>query len=344
MHMTLHRSARRFTGVMIMTVLGLAGHTSTTSAQNSAKPAKKPAAKTAPKTAPKTASKTAKPKAPAATPSAEEPVWPVASPDPLPGAMFPAKRIVAFYGNPLSKRMGILGELAPDSMLAKLDREVAAWNAADPSTPVQPALHMIAVVAQNDAGKSGKYRTRMDSALIEKVYGWAQSKNALLFLDIQVGQGTLQDELPRLAPFLKRPDVHLAIDPEFSMKHGEVPGTVIGTFDAKDINYASEFLQQLVTAESLPPKVFVVHRFRRDMVTGYKRIKLDARVQIVMDMDGWGTPSIKIKSYKAFIYKYPIEYTGFKLFYKNDSKKGSVLMSPSDVLALNPRPIYIQYQ
>jgi hypothetical protein len=325
MQMTVHRCARRYAGVMIMTVLGLGGHTSGVFAQNSVK-TKQPPAKTAPKTA------------------TAEPVWPVVSPEPLPGAILPAKRIVAFYGNPLSKRMGILGELAPDSMLAKLDREVAAWNAADPSTPVQPALHMIAVVAQNDAGKSGKYRTRMDSALIEKVYGWAQSRNALLFLDIQVGQGTLQEELPRLAPFLKRPDVHLAIDPEFSMKHGDVPGTVVGTFDAKDINYASEMLRQLVDSEHLPPKVLVVHRFRRDMVTGYKRIKLDARVQIVMDMDGWGWPSLKRESYRAYIYKYPVEYTGFKLFYKNDTKKGIRLMSPADVLALFPRPLYIQYQ
>ena len=174
-------------------------------------------------------------------------MWPVQSPDPLPGAMLPAKRIVAFYGNPLSKRMGILGELPPDEMLAKLDREVAAWNAADPSTPVQPALHLIAVVASDAPGTSGKYRTRMDSALIEKVYGWAQTTNALLFLDVQVGQGTLQEELPRLAKFLKRPDVHLGIDPEFSMKHGEKPGTKIGTFDAADVNYASRFLQDLVT-------------------------------------------------------------------------------------------------
>jgi hypothetical protein len=274
-----------------------------------------------------------------------KPLWPVDSPAPLPGAILPAKRIVAFYGNPLSKRMGVLGEGDADSMLARLDREVAAWNEADPDTPVQPALHLIAVVAAGTPGTSGKYRTRMDSALIEKVYGWAQRKNALLFLDVQVGQGTLQEELPRLTKFLKRPDVHLGIDPEFSMKHGEVPGTRIGTFDAADINYASGLLQQLVTAEHLPPKVLVVHRFTRDMVTGYKRIKLDPRVQIVMNMDGWGWPSLKRDSYRAYIHKYPVEYTGFKLFYKNDRrKKGSTLMSPAEVLALNPKPLYIQYQ
>jgi len=184
----------------------------------------------------------------------------------------------------------------------------------------------------------------MDSALIERVYGWAQRRNALLFLDLQVGQGTLQEELPRLAKFLKRPDVHLGIDPEFSMKHGEKPGKKIGTFDAADVNYASRFLQELVTAESLPPKVLVIHRFTRDMLTGYKRIELDARVQIVVNMDGWGPQWMKEDSYRAYVQRYPVEYTGFKLFYKNDRKKGGKLMSPLSVLALNPRPFYIQYQ
>jgi len=275
----------------------------------------------------------------------EPPKWPVDAPDPLPGSILPAKRIVAFYGNPLSKRMGVLGELATPEMLAKLDREVAAWNAADPAHPVQPALHLIVVVAQGTPGVAGKYRMRMDSALIEKVYGWAKSKNAILFLDVQVGQGTLQEELPRLTPFLSRPDVHLAIDPEFSMKHNDVPGTRIGTFNAEDVNYASGLLRDLVTQLHLPPKILIVHRFTRDMLTGYKRIALDPRVQIVINMDGWGPPALKRESYRAYVYSYPVEYTGFKLFYHNDTKKkGSTLMTPADVLALNPKPLYIQYQ
>ena len=325
-----------------MALLSLAGYAAPATSQDTAKaksaePAKRRTAK------PKI--KTSSPRTTTPKKVVEEPKWPVDTPDPLPGSILPAKRIVAFYGNPLSKRMGILGELPPDQMLAKLDREVEAWNAADPETPVQPALHLIAVVAQGAPGTSGKYRARMDSALIEKVYGWAKSKNALLFLDVQVGQATLREELPRLTPFLKRPDVHLAIDPEFSMKHGHVPGTRIGTYDAEDVNYASSLLQELVTREQLPPKILVVHRFTRDMLTGYKRIKLDPRVQIVIDMDGWGPPHLKRESYRAYVYSYPIEYTGFKLFYRNDTKKrGSRLMTPAEVLALNPKPLYIQYQ
>jgi hypothetical protein len=330
-----HVRRGRFAGALIMGAFVVAGYTSSASGQEKPKPAKPTATKAA---SAKVVTDT-QPKA-----KAEDPLWPVVSPPLLPGAIMPAKRIVAFYGNPLSKRMGILGELPPDEMLAKLERETNAWNEADPTTPVQPALHLIAVVAAEGPGTSGKYRTRMDSALIEKVYGWAKQKNALLFLDIQVGQGTLQEELPRLAKFLKRPDVHLGIDPEFSMKDGTVPGKKIGTFDAADVNYASSFLQDLVDTERIPPKVLVVHRFTRDMLTGHKRIKLDPRVQIVINMDGWGPPHLKRESYRAYVHKYPVEYTGFKLFYKNDTKKGDKLMSPASVLALNPRPFYIQYQ
>ena len=283
----------------------------------------------------------------AATPRRPEPVWPVKGPEPLPNSLLPNKRIVAFYGNPLVKNMGILGALPPDEMLAKLDKEVAAWNAADPSTPVQPALHLIAVVAQGGPGRDGKYRARMDSTLIEKVYGWAQKRNALLFLDVQVGQSTLQEELPALERFLKRPNVHLGIDPEFSMHYGSkgrVPGTKIGTFDAVDVNFARSFLERIVTENNLPPKILVVHRFTRSMLTNAEDIKLDPRVQIVIDMDGWGPPFLKRDSYRDYVYRHPVQYTGFKLFYKNDTKKGHALMSPADVLALFPKPIYIQYQ
>jgi hypothetical protein len=328
---------------LIMALLGVLGHSA--AAQDSSKTTKKSTKKSTKTEAPSAQRKApSAPRRPAATDSS--PLWPVPNmPAPLPGAILPAKRIVAYYGNPLSKRMGILGEVDSATMLARLDSEVARWNKADPAHPVVPALHLIAVVASDQPGTSGKYRTRMDSAMIRRVYNWAKSRNALLFLDVQVGQGTLQEELPRLLPWLKNPDVHLGIDPEFSMKTKHVPGTKIGTYDADDVNYASSLLQELVTKEKLPPKVLVVHRFTRDMLTGHKRIKLDPRVQVVINMDGWGPPSQKRESYRAYVQQYPVEYTGFKLFYHNDEKKkGSRIMTPAEVLALFPKPMYIQYQ
>jgi len=270
--------------------------------------------------------------------------WPVKTAPPLPGSILPSRRIVAFYGNPLSKKMGILGELPPDEMLARFDKEIAAWQRADPSHPVQPALHLIAVVAQGAPGRDGKYRLRMTDSLINMVYSWAQKKNALLFLDVQVGQSTVQEELPRLVPFLQRPNVMLGIDPEFSMKGGEKPGTKIGTMSASDVNFAINLLSGLVKQYNLPPKVLIVHRFTRRMLTDAKAIKLDPRVQVVINMDGWGQPWLKYDSYRAYVEAEPVQFTGFKLFYHNDTKKGDPLLTPPEVLMLNPKPLYIQYQ
>ena len=272
-----------------------------------------------------------------------QPAWPIA-PAPLPGSILPGRRIVAFYGNPLSRRMGVLALAPVDSMLARLDRVTSEWTAADTATPAQPALHLIAVVAQSSPGRDGKYRQRADSALIERVYGWARSRNALLFLDVQLGRSTLQAELPRLLPFLRRPDVHLGLDPEFAMGERGTPGARIGSLSATDVNEAIDLLADLVISDSLPPKVLVVHRFTRDMLKHADSIRVDPRVQVVIDMDGWGPPWMKRESYRRYVARYPVEYTGFKLFYRNDTKEGDRLMTPAQVLALFPRPLYIQYQ
>jgi hypothetical protein len=256
--------------------------------------------------------------------------------------MLPDKRIIAFYGNPLSRRMGVLGEYTPDVMLRMLDVEVAAWEAADPSTPVVPALHLIAVVARDHPGPDGKYRGRMADTLIERVARWAATRDAIVFLDVQIGHSTLQEELPRIAHFLRRPNFHLGIDPEFAMKNGGIPGKRIGTYDAVDINYAVRFLGDLVTQHRLPPKVLVVHRFTRNGVTNAQNVRLDPRVQIVMHMDGFGAPTLKRATWNRFIVPEPVQFAGWKQFYKarNDDPRTTI----QEILALRPKVVYVQYQ
>ncbi len=265
--------------------------------------------------------------------------WPV-GPALRPGAVLPGKRIVAYYGNPLSRRMGVLGELEPDSMMASLRQRAAEWQAADSTRVVQPALHLIVTVAQGQPGRDGKYRLRMDDTLVERVAGWAESNGWLLFLDVQVGHSSMDAELPRLARWLARPYVHLGLDPEFAMQDGIVPGRKIGTIDAREVNYAIDLLGGIVDSLGLPPKVLVVHRFTQRMLTGYDRIGLDPRVQVVIHMDGFGDRPLKRSVYRDFIVKEPVQFTGFKLFYKNDRP----LMTPDEVLTLSPNPVYIQYQ
>ncbi len=273
--------------------------------------------------------------------------WPVRGPAPRPGAILPDRRIVAYYGNPLSRRMGALGEFEPDDMLRRLDRDVQQWRDADPATPVLPALHLVAVVAQGSAGRDGRWRSRMDSTLIERVYGWAQTRQAVTFLDIQTGWSTIQQELPHFERFLMRPDVHLGIDPEFNMHRSAAnvpPGRRIGTLDASEINYAIQTLGEWVDRYNLPPKVLVIHRFTRNMVTNADQIRLDPRVQVVMHMDGWGPPWLKFDSYNHFVVREPVQFPGFKMFYNNDTKAGHPLLTARELVQLVPAPVYIQYQ
>jgi len=267
--------------------------------------------------------------------------WPAKSPYPLKGAILPYYRVVAYYGNLYSKRMGILGELPKDSMIKKLQQEIKKWEAADESTPVMPALHYIAVTAQANGGKQ---RLRMPFKQIDTILQWAKEINALVFLDIQVGSSTVQEEIPELENYLKLPNVHLGIDPEFAMKNNAVAGSRIGTFDAAEINYASSYLSGLVKKYNLPPKILVVHRFTQGMITNAAQVKTSPEVQIVIDMDGWGSKILKRSTWLRYIYKEPIQFTGFKLFYKNDRKKGAELYSPEELMKFVPKPIYIQYQ
>ena len=271
--------------------------------------------------------------------------WPAKAVLPNGGAVLPFNRIVAYYGNLYSKNMGVLGEFPPDEMLRRLKVELKKWQEADTATPVIPALHYIAVTAQGAPGKDGKYRLRMPFKQIDSVLHIAARINALVFLDVQVGFSNVEAEIPLLEKYLKMPNVHLGIDPEFSMKTGKRPGTVIGTMDASDVNFVSNYLANLAKTNGLPPKILVVHRFTRPMITNYKSIKTRPEVQIVMDMDGWGEPTLKYDSYKAYISNEPVQFTGFKLFYKNDIRKPkSRMLTPKEVLSQKPSPIYIQYQ
>jgi hypothetical protein len=266
--------------------------------------------------------------------------WPVKGPALLPGSLLPEHRIVAFYGNPKSTRMGILGQIPPEEMLPKLEQTATEWAKAEPGRPVMPALHLIATVAQGKPGPGEKYRLRHSDQLIEQVLGWAERRGWLVFLDVQIGHSTVPDELPHLVKYLELPYVHLALDPEFAMKLGGVPGRRIGTLDASDVNYAVRLLAGIVDRKKVPPKVLVVHRFTQRMLTNHDKITLDPRVQVVVDMDGFGAPWLKEDAYKFFIVPEPVQFAGFKLFFKNDKP----MMTPAQVIGLWPVPYYIQYQ
>jgi len=261
------------------------------------------------------------------------------------GAILPFRRIVAYYGNFLDTRMGALGEFPPEEMKQMLMEEVANWEAADPSTPVIPAIDYVAMVAQADAGNDGMYRRMMPTSEIDKAHQLAKEVDGILILEVQAGLADLQTEIERFEPWLKYPDVHLALDPEFAMHDGARPGTVIGSVNAQDVNRAAAYLKELADEHNLPPKVMLVHRFTQNMVQNATAIEPNDKVQIVMVMDGWGPPANKINTYYQILEPEPVQFTGFKVFYKNDMKPPSTaLLTPAEILDLSPKPIFIQYQ
>ena len=272
-------------------------------------------------------------------------LWPIAIPPILPGSILPKYRVVAYYGNLFSKKMGALGEYPKYEMFEKLKAEVKNFNDADSTHPVMPALHAVVTTAQGKPGADGKYRLRMSEKMVDTLVAWAKEINAIVFIDIQVGQSTLESEIPAWEKYLKMPNVHLGIDPEFSMKTGDVPGKRIGSFNDTDINWAIDYLKRLVIAEHIPPKILVVHRFKNYMLENTKNIKPESEVQVVIDMDGWGSKELKLSTQLHCIYGDPIGFTGFKLFYKNDIRgTGWKIMTPTEVLAMYPAPLYIQFQ
>lgn len=272
-------------------------------------------------------------------------LWPVKTVYPKDGAILPFNRIIAYYGNFYSTKMGILGEYPPAIVMQKLDGEVRAWKEADPATPVIPAIHYIVTVAQGSAGADGDWTARMPDSEIQKAIALGKEVHGIVFLDVQAGQSSIQKEVAAVSEYLKLPQVHLGIDPEFAMKGNRKPGDYIGTLDASEINDVIQMLSKIVDENNLPPKVLVIHRFTEDMVTNSNLIKPTPEVQVVMNMDGWGTQMLKTGIYRQVVASEPVQFTGIKLFYKNDLKAPSTgLLTPVQILKFAPQPSYIQYQ
>jgi hypothetical protein len=257
-----------------------------------------------------------------------------------PDGLLPEHRILTFYGFPGNPDMGILGEYDMQRTLELLREQAAAYEAADPSRPVLIAFEVIASVAQAEPQSDGSYLLDTPGEVLDEYAAFAEANGILLFLDVQIGRRTVQAEIEGLRPWLERPFVHLALDPEFAMREGEIPGQHIGQIDASDIALTQQYLVDLTTELGLPPKVLIVHQFHYTMIENKDQVQPMAGVQLVIDADGWGTPAEKKATYDVVIGQQPIEFHGMKLFYQQDVP----LMTPEEILDLEPVPDLIIYQ
>jgi hypothetical protein len=247
--------------------------------------------------------------------------------------------LVTWYGNPHSPAMGVLGRSAGRERAEALRRQAAAYAALTPK-PVVGAYHLVAVVAQPTAGADGAWRRRESHAVIRALLEEARAERFLLVLDVQPGRARLRDELEHLRAFLSEPDVHLALDPEFAMDDGQVPGRALGQLPAAEVNTALRYLRELVTTRGLPPKVLIVHQFTLGMLPDKQDIAESPGVDLVLDMDGFGSQALKRATYEAILRQRRLEFSGMKLFYEQDDG----LLSPAQVMALDPAPAVVVYQ
>jgi hypothetical protein len=251
--------------------------------------------------------------------------------------ILPDFRVVAFYGAPQDKQLGALGIGTPTQMTKKLEKQAKPYNRK--SRPVLPAMELIAVVAAAHPGPGERYNLRQPDSVIRRYLKAARKAKALLILDIQPGRSDFFTETKRLRKFLKEPDVGLALDPEWRMAPGQVPGKVIGSVGAREVNATTAWLDQLVTRYKLPQKLLLIHQFTDDMVPE-SELKERKGLAYVLNVDGFGTQSLKVAKYKSFAAQAKQFRRGFKLFYEEDVK----MMRPSQVMRLKPRPDIIVYE
>jgi hypothetical protein len=259
----------------------------------------------------------------------------------LPGGgrrIFPDRRVVAFYGNPRDRELGELGIGTPRQAAARLVRQARPY--ARRTRPVLPVLELISTVATAAPGPDGMYRDHASDAMIRRYLRAARRIGGLLVLDIQPGRATFGPEVERLARWLREPDVGLALDSEWHVGPGDVPGKVIGNVDAEVVNATAAYLARMVKENDLPEKLLLVHRFTFDMISRDDRLRPYPGVATVVNVDGFGSQVVKVAKYKAFAARTPTLRRGFKLFYKEDAG----LMRPREVLAMRPRPDVVVYE
>jgi hypothetical protein len=250
--------------------------------------------------------------------------------------IFPRFRVVAFDGVPGNPALGPIGRMNPDKAARELERQASAYRTSN--RELLPAFHLIAVVAQADPGEDGLYRQGLDRAVLDEYLKAARRHDMLLLLDIQPGHAEFIDEVENFESFLREPDVGIALDPEWHLEEGEVPGTNLGSVHADAVNEVAEYMQEIAAEEDLPEKLLLIHQFDASMIENRDEIRDQPRVAVAFSIDGFGSPDLKRGVYRRLA---PREQrSGFKLFYEEDYP----VMSPDSVLRLRPQPQVIVYE
>lgn len=252
--------------------------------------------------------------------------------------ILPKYRVVAYYGAPGTAALGQLGAGTPDQAADAIERQAAGY--ARFGRPVQPAMELIATVAQGAPGRDGLYSKPIPDADIAAYLAAAHRHRMLLILDFQPGRGDFLPQVQRVSQFLTDPSVSVALDPEWKVGPDQVPAKVIGSASAASINAVGQYLSSLVARKHLPDKLLVVHQFTLSMLPDRANIARPAGLEVALHADGLAAPAGKIRVYHKLAFPCPPFHAGFKLFFHADTG----LMTPAQVMNLSPQPEIVTYQ
>jgi putative cell wall-binding protein len=251
--------------------------------------------------------------------------------------LFPEHRMVALYGNARSSAMGALGEQPPEQAAERTKRVAAAY--APGGRTILPTFELIITVATRSPGADGMYRSVGSPEEVQRYLDVARRHGIYLLLDIQPGRSDFLTEVRRFERFLREPDVGIALDPEWRMGPGGIPGQGVGSVDAAEVNQVVDYLAGIVRTHRLPQKLLVVHQFQDRMIRNRDQIRTPPELSVNFHADGFGTRSAKLSKYESFLAPRPYSM-GFKIFYDEDTNP----FQPLDVLAFRVPPDLITYQ
>ena len=276
---------------------------------------------------------------------------PAETPPPMPELprggyeVFPEFRLVGYSGvriDPAADMGRLTGDL--DEVCREIEQVGKKYEY---GKKILPVFEYIPVVVHGSPQSDGSYRTRVKNKDVQYYLDAARRCEALLLLNIQPGRSEFMPEMKHYEKFLREPDVGVALDPEWAMDPGEVPGVDLGRTDGPELDEAAQYLSRIVQENNLPEKVMVFHQFNEAAVEKIRGLKPQPGVALVRSIDGLGGPEDKIAKYDELVKNQPKWiHPGFKLFYKEDTSPpwGSVLMTPKQVMQLKPRPDYVLYE
>jgi hypothetical protein len=260
-------------------------------------------------------------------------------PEPV-GGWMPDTLYVALYGHPGNATLGVMGEQGVQQAVERAKAVAAPYGQF--GRPVVPTFEIITTVASSEAGADGDYSNEFPDSMFQPWIDAAAANDMHVILDLQSGRSTFPSQAREIEALLAQPNVSLALDPEWRVGPTERPGGGrIGTVDGAEVNETIDYLDGLIRQNGLPPKMMVVHQFTDSMVTSKSIIRGTENVQVVFQMDGFGTLNLKLGSWGRMVDDLPAgALTGWKNFYDEDSPTPT----PAESLSVSPTPIYISYQ